>query len=152
MVAGRVRFPSKRQKILKSYKMKTIFCDTTDVRSEIKRLLEFQSNNWIGFEGDQNTFAELQGKILPEINYLKDFWDNQIVNDKKFWAWSCLSAYDDTPAKNRIYCNRERKCRIDHIDKYDVLHDRERYLGDLNREIFGLFHSWQFITQGWTAY
>lgn len=132
--------------------MKTVFCNTTDVRSEIKRLFTFQENKWNGFDGNENTFADLQNKVLAEAKYLEDFWDDQIVNDQKFWGWSCLQAFDDTPEKYRMYCSRSKEFRNDHVCKYDVLHDRERYLYELNTTIWSLFHDWQFVTQGWTAY
>lgn len=130
--------------------METIFCDTTEVRKAIKQLYAFRQDNWKGFEGGQNTFANLQQKIMPEIEYLKGFWDEQCVNDHKFWAWNCIKAYDDTPEWKR--CQSKTGYRYLKVSKYEIFHDRESYLEELNEDIWSLFHDWQFVTQGWTAY
>ena len=127
------------------------FSETTSVRKAIKELYAFRKNNWIGFEGDQNTFANLQQQILPEIKYLKDFWEEHCVDYHKFWAWNCLPAYDDTPEWKRFQ-SKTGLYRYSNVSKYEVFHDRENYLEELNQEIWSLFHDWQFVTQGWTAY
>ena len=127
--------------------MKQQFADTTELRKKLKELERHEGSNWMGFKGNGRTFIQLQEIIRPEIEMLKSFWDGNSVDNKKFYWWYCLPAYYDTPKEYLIYTSNDFG-----TSKYDVLHDRERYLESLQNQIFSLFHSWQFCTQGWTAY
>lgn len=128
-----------------------IFNETASVREELLTLQKQQDSDWQDLTINADTFTKLQQKVLPEFKYLKDFWEENEINNKKFWAWNCLPAYDDIPVKYR-FRTMPNCCKYCNVSKYEVLHDREEYLENLLTIIWSLFHDWQFITQGWTAY
>lgn len=124
------------------------FCNTAAVLKTIKELDEFKANSWHGFTGGTDTFTDLQSEIRNEREYLKGFWNEKgtTIDDKKFIGWKALPAYDDTPENHKVYTKKVAET------KYDILHDRERYLENLFYSVFSLYHDWHFVTQGWTAY
>lgn len=135
------------------------FCNVTAIRERCKELEKFSSNNWDGFTGDQNTFADLQEEVKKEYEYLHGFWhkneNGEIdhVMDEKFFPWNCLPAFYDLPQYLQDWSlGRTKEFKICGCCKYDIFHKRESYLEETLYWIFGLFHNWQFVTQGWTAY
>jgi len=135
------------------------FCNVTAIRLKCKELEKFSSDGWNGFIGNQNTFADLQDKVLKEYNYLHGFWhkdeDGNIdhVINEKFYPWNCLPAFYDLPQYLQDWSQgRTKEFKMDGCCKWDVYHKRERYLEETIDWISGLFHDWQFVTQGWTAY
>lgn len=136
---------------------KQLCANTQKVLAALKDLQKHDSNGWQDFNGNADIFLKLQEEIRPEREMLKSFWvwdDPQNkqysgghVDLTKFYRWQCLPAYYDTPREHLIYMSGHFA-----TTKFDVLHDRECYLDFLQRWIFGLFHSWEFCTQGFTAY
>lgn len=136
------------------------FCNTAEVMKKVNELYEFQKQSWQGFKGDIQTFIDLQEQVKPEYNYLKSFWNKNEqgeetdVKDNMFIPWNCLRAFDDLPQDLQDYVlNRGiYKGYFAGYCKYDVFHRREEHLDFVLGCIFKLFHDWQFVTQGWTAY
>ena len=136
------------------------FCNTTDVLAEISKLRDFKFKNWDGFAGDNNTFADLHEKVKKEYEYLQSFWARKengeldYVKDEMFIPWNCLPAFDDFSQESQDYASGRGKYKryYNSFCKYDIFHEREHQLEELLWSISGLFHDWQFVTQGWTAY
>ena len=136
------------------------FCNTSEVLAEISKLGDFKSKNWDGFTGNNNTFADLQEKVKKEYDYLHSFWEKDEsgdithVKDEKFIPWNPLPAFDDLSQESQDYASGRGRYKRFYTSfcKYDIFHEREHQLEDLLWSIFGLFHDWQFCSQGWTAY
>ena len=136
------------------------FCNTSEVLAEISRLGNFKSNDWRGFTGDCDTFADLQKKVKVEYDYLQSFWakndagDIDHVKDEMFIPWNCLPAFDDFSQESQDFASGRGKYKrfYNSFCKYDIFHEREHYLENLLWAIHRLFHDWHFVTQGWTAY
>lgn len=131
---------------------KNICVNTTDIRKHLKRLHEHDANDWTDCPNDGELLYNLQEQLRPEREFLKSFWGcldgekNAHVLDKFFIPWDYRPALYDMPLDRQKYAlNRSD-------GKYGIFHEREDYLEDLQLEICSLFHSWQFCTQGWTAY
>lgn len=138
-------------------KRNTIFVNTSPIVEKINVLDAFRKKNWHGFDGDASTFVALDLRLKNEYDYLQFMWNNNVINEKRFSRWNAMPAFYDIPDHVRDYTlasyrdGHGRKV-TQTITKYDILHDREDYLRELRYAIASLFHDWQFITQGWTAY
>ena len=134
------------------------FCNVSAIRERCKELQEYSSNKWDGFTGNQNTFADLQDEVKKEYDYLHSFWhkkedgDIDYVINEKFYRWNCLPAFYDLPQYLQDWSLGRGEFKTIQCDKYDIFHRREHFLEETLSWIFGLFHDWQFCTQGWTAY
>lgn len=138
-------------------KRNTIFVNTSPIVEKINILNGFREKNWHNFDGNVSTFADIDAALKSEYDYLRNMWDTTTVNEKCFSLWDAMPAYYDIPDHIRNYTQASYrdgygKKTTQTITKYDILHDRESYLLDLRFSISSLFHDWQFITQGWTAY
>lgn len=132
--------------------LKTVFADTTEVRKKLRRLerLEPQctyvqdaKKAWEETGVKASDFTELLDTIRPELQFLENFWTYNKFDNWKLYAWFCVPAYFDTPTS---FMN------VEEIEtKWDLYHERRRYLEDLKRRIESLYHSWHFCTQGWDA-
>lgn len=134
-------------------------CNTMAIKAKCNALYEFRKNDWKGFDGDFETFANLQDEVKKEYDYLHSFWHKNeygeidYVIDEKFIPWNCLPAFYDLPQFRQDWAQgRTREFKIDGCCKYDIFHKREEHLEEILGIIFSLFHDWQFCTQGWTAY
>lgn len=138
-------------------KRNTIFVNTSPIMEKINVLDAFRKKNWHGFDGDANTFVDIDAALKSEYDYLHNLWDNNIINEKRFSRWDPMPAFYDIPDHVRNYTlasyrDGYGKKTTQAITKYDILHDRESYLHDLRFSLSSLFHDWQFATQEWTAY
>lgn len=133
------------------------FCNTTEVIAKLDSIWEnYQRHEWRGCNMAADDFIALQDMVTPEREYLKDFWtEHDCINLKKFYRWNCERAYYDLPINSQDYAGNRGKYKKYYslgFDKYNVFHERERHLEDVQHRIFSMFHDWQFCTQGFTAY
>ena len=133
-------------------KRKNVFVNTSEL---IKTLNEIgkrsHTSDWK--EEDGKALYNLQEELKKERDFLKSFWitekgesgqEHTYVPTLAGWKWE-LALYD-LPLHLQKYA-------LERCDgKYGIFHEREDWLEELQHDIFCLFHSWQFDTQGWTAY
>ena len=124
--------------------------NTAEIVKKLNKLSKHDSSDWYNCPDDGEILFNLQEQLKPEREFLKSFWVNEDgcthipFGGLAGWKWE--DALYDMP-------NDFQKYALERCDgKYGIFHERERWLEELQGWIFSLFHSWQFCTQGWTAY
>lgn len=131
-----------------------IFVNTSEL---VKTLNEIgkrsHSSDWKDEDG--KTLYDLQEELKKERDFLQSFWITEKGESGREYTsiplgglagWNWEQALYDMP----LYLQKYALERSD--GKYGIFHERERWLEELQHDIFCLFHAWHFDTQGWTAY
>lgn len=128
-----------------------VFVNTSELVKTLNEIGErSHSCDWKKEDGEK--LFNLQEELKKEREFLKSFWVKYDGEDSVHiplgglagWKW-WLAPYD-LPLDLQKYA-------LGRCDgKYGIFHEREDWLEKLQHDIFCLFHSWQFDTQGWTAF
>lgn len=123
-----------------------VFVNTSELVKTLNEIGErSHSRDWKKDDGEK--LFNLQEELKKEREFLKSFWNEEnYIPSGGLAGWKWWLALYDLP----LYL---QKYALDRCDgKYGIFHERENWLEELQNDIFCLFHSWQFDTQGWTAY